>query len=801
MTIDAMLRTLTLEEKAALLQGKTNWTTRDIPRLRIPSMTLADGPHGIRKQAGKGDHLGIGQSVPATCFPTAATMANSWDPELGERLGQALGQEAAAQDVHVVLGPGLNLKRSPLGGRSFEYFSEDPYLSGKMAAAYIRGIQENGVAACPKHFAANSQELARMTTDSVVDDRTLHELYLTGFEIAVKEGRPRALMTSYNPINGTYANEHKVLLTDVLRRKWGFEGFVVTDWGGSNDHAEGVRAGSCLEMPGPGAHSALSLIAAVRSGKLRESALNDRLRELLPVIMDTTAAAAGAPKVFDRQAHHALARECAAQSIVLLKNNGILPLDTERKIALIGEQAEKPRYQGSGSSQVHPTQLSSLKDALEAAGVPISVYCKGYHGVTPSRALEAEATAAAAEADVVLLCIGLDEGSEFEGCDRDRLELPKSHQGLMESLCTVNPNVILVLSGGAPFLLPQVPYAAAIHGYLGGQAGGEAMADALTGKVNPSGKLAQTWPVSLGDSPAYGYYPGRGSAQYREGLFVGYRYYDTAQVPVLFPFGHGLSYTSFAYSDLHADKHTVSFTLTNTGDVAGSEVAQVYIGCRSHAIARPAKELKGFGKFYLEPGESKRVTIRLDSTAFRYYNTITKQFEVETANYDIFVGSSICHIRLQTTLRIFGTEAPIPPAPPECYRTGQIQNVSDEDFSALLGRPLLQEVPSKTVTPLTTVGQLSKAKSPVARMLGRRAIRAVAKAAVEGRPSTEASFVCHMPLRAMAQMTGGLVTRQMVDDLVYLCNGHFFRGTGRLIAHFFKGRKESVAFERFLDNA
>ena len=801
MTIDAMLRALTLEEKAALLQGKTNWTTRDIPRLRIPSMTLSDGPHGMRRQGGKGDHLGIHNSLPATCFPTAATMANSWDTELGYKLGVALGKEAAAQDVHVVLGPGLNLKRSPLGGRSFEHFSEDPCLSGKMAAAYIRGIQENGVAACPKHFAANSQETGRMTTDSVVDARTLHELYLTGFEIAVKEGHPRALMTSYNPINGIYANEHKELLTDTLRKKWGFDGFVVTDWGGSNDHAAGVRAGSCLEMPGPGAHSALSLIADVRSGKLWESDLNKRLQEMLPVIMETTAAVAGASKKVDWQTHHMLAKQCAEGSIVLLKNRGMLPLQSNQKVALIGELAEKPRYQGAGSSQVHPTRISCLKDALEVAGVTIGTYCKGYHGTAPNRALEAEATAAAAEADVVLLCIGLDEGSEFEGSDRDHLELPKSHQSLMEAVCTVSDKVVLVLSGGAPFLLPGIPYAAAIHGYLGGQAGAEAMADVLTGKVNPSGKLAQSWPYALGDSPAYRYYPGRGSAQYREAWFVGYRYYDTVGIPVMFPFGHGLSYTSFAYTDLHADKHTVSFTLTNTGDMAGSEVAQIYIGCRSESIPRPAKELKGFGKFYLEPGESRRVTIRLDETAFRYYNTETRQFETETANYDIYVGASICDIRLQTTLRIFGTEAPLPPPAPECYRTGQIQDVSDEDFAALLGAPLSREEPTKTVTPLTTVGQLAKAKSPVARMLGRKAIKAVRKAAAMGKPSTEASFVCNMPLRAMAQMTGGMVTRQMVDDLVYLCNGHFFKGSGRLIAHFFKGRKESAAFERFLDNA
>ena len=528
MNIEAHIQKLTLEEKAALLQGKSNWRTHSIPRLGIPAIFLSDGPHGLRKQANQEDNVGLHPSVPATCFPTAAAMANSWDPALGEELGAALGAEAVASDVHVVLGPGLNIKRSPLCGRNFEYFSEDPYLAGKMAAAYIRGIQSTGAAACPKHFAANSQELRRMSSDSILDERTLREIYLTGFEIAVKEAAPKSIMSSYNRINGVYANENPHLLQQILRQEWGFDGFVVSDWGASNDHAEGVRAGSNLEMPNPGADSAITLVNAVRSGQLPESALDDRLRELLKVVFDVSRAVA--------DAHHALAAKCAAGSIVLLENDGILPL-AAKKVALIGEFAERPRYQGAGSSRVNPTKLICLKDVL-AEKLPGLAYAPG----------GAEAIRIAKEADVVLLCIGLDDVAESEGMDRSTLALPQSHLALFEAVSEVNPNVVLVLSGGSPFQLPESGFRAAVHGYLGGQAGAEAMAAALLGEVNPSGRLAESWPFALEDTPCHRYYPAEGMyAQYREGLFVGYRYYDTAGVPVRYPFGYGLSYTKFAF--------------------------------------------------------------------------------------------------------------------------------------------------------------------------------------------------------------------------------------------------------------
>ena len=798
MTIDTCIQKMTLQEKVLLLQGKTNWTTRNILRLGIPSIFLSDGPHGLRKQAGAADHLGLNESLPATCFPTAATMANSWDPELGQELGRALGQEAAANDVHVVLGPGLNIKRSPLCGRNFEYFSEDPYLAGKMAAAYIRGIQENGVGACPKHFAANSQELRRMAMDAVVDERTLREIYLTGFEIAVREGAPKSIMTSYNSVNGTYANENAHLLQDILRNEWGFGGFVVTDWGGSNDHVEGVRAGSSLEMPNPGIDSALTLVRAVQEGRIDESVLDARLKELLQVVFDTNEAVVRAAKIFDRHAHHRLAQKCAAQSIVLLDNDGILPLQPKTKVALIGDFGETPRYQGAGSSLVNPTMMTNLKDWLYQTPVKLTEYVQGYRRAraeVDAHLMDA-AIAAAKDAQVVLLCVGLDETAESEGADRTHMELPAVQLALIEAVSKVNPNVVLVLSGGSPFVMPPRHwYRAAIHGYLGGQAGAAAMAQALVGEVNPSGHLAESWPNRLEDTPAYRYYPSpERTSEYREGLYIGYRYYETAGVPVRYPFGHGLSYTGFAYSDLTADGQKVSFTLTNTGDMDGAEVAQVYITCRTGKVFRPKKELKGFQKVFLKAGESQRITIPLDDKAFRYFNTVTNCFETETANYDISVGASVSDIRLTATIRVFGTDAPVPEQVLPSYRSGNITQVSDEEFEALLGRPIPDGHWGIELTALDTVSRFTQAKSPVARWIGRAVGRSIEKARAKGDPAPTALFVYNLPIRGFYQMTGGIITRKMVEDLVFWVNGHFFRGLYRFIRDYFRGRKEAKTF-------
>lgn len=802
-TIDQYIKKLTLEEKAALLQGWTTWTSRDIPRLQIPAMFLSDGPHGLRKQAGAGDHLGLNASVPATCFPTAASMANTWNPELGEELGRALGEEAAANDVNVVLGPGLNMKRSPLCGRNFEYFSEDPYLAGKMAAAYVRGIQSNGVAACPKHFAVNSQELRRMAMDSVVDERTLREIYLTGFEIAVTEGKAKAIMSSYNMVNGSYANESYHLLTDILRGDWGFEGFVVTDWGGDNDHTEGVKAGSDLVMPAPGPDCAIGLVKAVKEGRVSEDVLDDRLRELLRVVFSTSEALTKAPKSFDVDAHHAIARKCAEEAIVLLDNDGILPLKADVKAAIIGDFAENPRYQGAGSSMVNPTKLDNLKDALTAAGVTVTGYAKGFSRVDPNpdQALIDEAVNAAKTGDVVLLCVGLDEIAESEGMDRLSMELSKGQQALISAVCAANKNVVLVLSGGSPFVMPErSSYRAAIHGYLGGQAGAGAMADALLGKLNPSGKLNETWPEKLSDNPSFPYYPSKErTAEHREGPYIGYRYYDTTGTPVRYPFGYGLSYTTFAYSDIQADCKKVTFTLTNTGTMDGAEIVQVYVACRNGQVFRPKKELKGFAKVFLKAGESKVVTVPLDDKAFRYFNVKTDRWEVETANYDICVASNVSDVKLTATVRVVGDDAPNPYENLPSYESGRIENVSDEEFEKLLGHPIPDGHWSGELQRNDAICQLYYAKSAPARLVYKILTSLKNKAEAKGKPDLNILFIYNMPFRALGKMAGGMVSDKMVDDIVFLVNGHFWRGLGRIIADFFRNLSSNKAFMKQLE--
>lgn len=585
------LQALTLEQKCALLSGAGTFTTRAYQKAGIPAITLSDGPNGVRKQAGAADHLGLNPSVPATCFPTAATVACSWDPALGEQIGQAMGEEAAAQEVAVLLGPGLNTKRSPLCGRNFEYFSEDPYLSGKMAASYVRGIQSNGISACPKHFAVNSQELRRMASDSVVDERTLRELYLTGFEIVVKEAKPKTIMSSYNLINGTYANENRHLLMDILRGEWGFDGAVVTDWGGSNDHALGVQNGSTLEMPAPGGDAVRELMQAVQSGKITEADVDARLDELLTLVFDTHAAVQSHSRTFDADAHHALARRAAAESIVLLKNeNDLLPLAEGAKVAVIGDFAQTPRYQGAGSSAVNSIKVDTFLDCLKESGLASVGFAPGFDRQgKPDAAKQAEAVALAQKAEVVLLCLGLDEIKESEGLDRGDMRLADNQIELLKAVQQANPNTVVVLSAGASLETPWLKHCRTlVYGALGGQAGAGAMLDVLTGKVNPSGKLAETWVNAYVDTPAKDNFAGPGRmVQYREGLYVGYRYYQTAGVPVAFPFGYGLSYTSFAYSNLQAASNGVTLTVTNTGKRAGAEIVQLYVANPGQKCSAP----------------------------------------------------------------------------------------------------------------------------------------------------------------------------------------------------------------------
>ena len=802
---ELLLKKLTLEEKCALLSGAETFKTRGMPEHGIPQIWLSDGPHGLRKQAGESDHLGLNPSVPATCFPTASAVANSWDAALGEEIGAALGEEAAAQEVSVVLGPGLNMKRNPLCGRSFEYFSEDPYLAGKLAAGYIRGIQSKGVAACPKHFAVNSQETRRMASDSIVDERTLREIYLTGFEIAVKEGHPRSIMSSYNLVNGTYANENKHLLMEILRGEWGFDGAVITDWGGSNDHALGVKNGSTLEMPAPGGDSVRELLAAVESGKISESDIDARLSELLPLVFDTKAALDAAPREFDAAAHHALARRAAEESLVLLKNEGsLLPLAAGAKVAVIGDFAKNPRYQGAGSSMVNSTQVDVLLDKLINSELNVIGYQQGFdrHG-KPDAALQKSACELATQADTVVLCMGLDEIAESEGLDRSNLRLAQNQVDLLQAVAAVNPKIVVVLYSGSVVETPWLDNCQALlYAALGGQAGAGAVADALTGKVNPCGKLAETWPLAYADVPsAADFATRRKTVEYREGLYIGYRYFTTAEKAVRFPFGYGMSYTTFAYSDMAADEQGVSLTVTNTGSVAGTEIVQLYVAKKNSELFRPAKELKGFARVTLAPGEKQRITITLDDKAFRFWNVKANRWEIEGGEYELLVGASVEDIRLCEKISVHGTVTvhPYEDRDLDCYYKGDVLHVSDADFEKLLGHPIPN---GKTkIDRNLTLGELNHARSPLGWLVWLVLTILLDVSYKRGKPDLNILFQYNMPLRALAKMTNGAISMGMVDGIVMELQGFWILGLVRVIYEAIKNVVLNAQMEKRLRGA
>ncbi len=792
-----LVNKMTVEEKVSLLTGKTFWTTQDIESLNISSMFLADGPHGMRKQQTTSDHLGLNAGVSATCFPTAATIANSWSTDLGEEIGTCLGEEAVSMRVNMVLGPGLNIKRSPLCGRNFEYFSEDPYLSGKMAAAYVKGIQKNGISACPKHFAANSQEVMRMANDSVMDERTFREIYLTGFEMAVKEARPKAIMSSYNKINGTYANENEHLLQEILRDEWGFDGLVVSDWGGSNDRFEGLIAGSHLEMPGGGGESNKLLEQAFKEGRLSAEMLDKRVDEFLDVLFHTEIKASE-PYTFDKEKHHDLACKAAGESVVLLKNtDNLLPLKEGTKVAVIGDFAATPRYQGAGSSLVNPTSLDTTLDCIKNSGLVLEGFEQGFNrNGNPDIELKKAACQLAKKAEVVLLYLGLAEEDETEGIDRSHMKISANQIDLLQSLVKENSNIVIALSCGAAVEMPWIDSCkAVVHGYLAGQAGAGAILNVIEGKVNPSGKLAESYPFVLEDVSSSRYYPGlERTSEYREGIFVGYRYYDTAEVPVRFPFGYGLSYTSFSYSDLRVSKEKVSFQIKNTGDRAGAEVAQVYVSAPGLDVFVPEKELKGFAKVFLEPGESKEVTVPLNETAFRYFNVETNRFETEGGSYKILVGASSKDICLQDEIEIEGSGAKSPYVREDvdAYYQGNVADITDKEFEKLLGH-VIPEAKWDRTKPLErndTIAQMFYAKSPIARLVYKVLNGRLIKAQKSGKVDINILFIYYVPFRGLAKLTGGIFNLEMVDALLEAINGHFFKGMGHLIgANRRKGRK------------
>lgn len=669
MDIENVMKNLTLEEKALLCGGRDFWKTEPVERLGVESVMMCDGPLGLRKQLGEGDHLGINESIKTVCFPASCATASSFDVDLMYRIGETLGEECVAENIAMLLGPGINIKRSPLCGRNFEYYSEDPYLAGKMAGAYVKGLQSKGIAACVKHFAANNQETMRMTGDSVVDERTLHEIYLAAFEMVVKEAAPESIMCSYNRINGEFSAENKELLTDILRERWGFHGFVVTDWGAVKNPVKGIKAGLDLVMPGPTDELAKQIVDAVGKGELDEGELDKAVRRILAFVDGSHALQDGEqPKAeTDLERDYEIAREAAAECAVLLKNeSAILPLSRESKVAFIGEFAKAPRYQGAGSSHINSYRVSNACDAVQKLNRNIE-YAQGYDSRKEScdSMLLQEAVEKAGAADVAVVFIGLPNAFETEGLDRRNLELPTCQNELVSAVAKTNPNTVVVLHNGAPVTMPWIDEVKAVlELYLGGDAVGETAVSLLYGETNPSGKLAETFPLRLEDTPSFLNFPGeRGRVEYREGVFVGYRWYDKRNMKVLFPFGHGLSYTSFSYSNIRVDKKSltdretlaVSAEITNTGKCGGKEVVQLYVCDKESAMNRPVRELKAFRKVALMPGETVTVNFELDKSAFSYYEPILHDWYVESGDFVIELGSSSRDIRLSTEVAVQGT--------------------------------------------------------------------------------------------------------------------------------------------------
>lgn len=662
--IEEIIKQMTLNEKAALCTGASSWTTTPIERLGVPELICSDGPHGVRRQA---DVYEIGaKSLPATCFPTAACLASSWDVDLIYTMGHALADECIALNVDVLLGPGVNMKRSPLGGRNFEYFSEDPFLAGEMAVSLINGIQSKGVGTSLKHYAVNNQEYQRFSINAEVDERTLREIYLAAFEKAVKEAQPWTVMAAYNKVNSIFATENDHLLTEILRKEWGFEGLVVSDWGAVRDRVAALKAGLDWEMPGPQDRRVKAVVAAVQSGDLDMAVLDESVRRILRIVLMSKET----PKTgqFDAEAHHTLARKVASEGMVLLKNNGILPLQQPRHIAVIGRSAESSHFQGGGSSHINPTEIAIPFDELKAqAGNAELTYAEGYPANNSSQPQMIEQAVGIAQvADVAILYIALPAFKESEGYDRQDLDLTRQQVALIKAVSRVQPNTVVVLNNGSPVAMVEWidGVAAILEAYMMGQAGGAAITDILFGRVNPSGKLAETFPQKLTDTPAYLNWPGSArKVRYGEGLFIGYRYYDTREIPVLFPFGYGLSYTTFAYSHPRVsasvfddvDGLTISVDVANTGQMAGKEVVQVYVHDHESALERPVKELKGFAKVELQPGETKTVSIALDFRAFAYYHPRYRQWITEDGDFDILIGASAEDIRHTVTVTMKST--------------------------------------------------------------------------------------------------------------------------------------------------
>lgn len=776
---EEILKRLSLKEKIALCEGESFWYTLDLSKYELPKMMMCDGPHGLRCQKNINDIFGLNQSLPSTCFPTAVTTACSWDTELLGEVGNAIAEEAKSLEVGVVLGPGANIKRDPLCGRNFEYFSEDPYLAGELAASFIENAQKTGVGTSLKHFALNNQEYKRFNGDSQVDERTMREIYLAAFEKAVKKGKPATVMCGYNLLNGTHCSDHKELLTDILRTEWGFEGLVMTDWGAMYDRMKGFEAGCDLVMPGGSKYMQKKAVKAVKKGELDEKYVDISTLRVLKM-MENAHNALKDIQPYDEEKHHALAKKAASEGAVLLKNDeNILPLSEETKTALIGLMASEPRYQGAGSSHINPTRLSCAKDFVKH-----SVYAAGYDdkgGTTDT--LINEAVEAAKSAEVAVVFAGLPDSYESEGYDRADMKMPEGHVRLIEAVSEANPNTVVVLCCGSAV---ECPWADRVKGilYMGlsGQAGGEAAADLLCGKVNPSGKLAESWPYVYEDCPTAEYWRGVKNPQYREGIYVGYRYYDKAGKNVRWPFGYGLSYTTFEYSNISADGYTVTANITNRGKTAGAEVVQLYVAAPKCGIHRPKKELKGFAKVYLEPGETKTVSFTLDDRSFAVWND---GWKVQEGVYTVLIGRSSRDIVLTAKVRAEGETVDAPEWQSGSWYETLSGAPSAEDWVRLYGKePVSEENPDKgDFTKDNTIIEMMD-KSWVMRVMYRAAEKTMIKKHGGKKNCDTPEFKMMMystvdcPMRNMQMLSGA--KDKMFDGLLLMANGHFFKGLSRI---------------------
>lgn len=780
MSIPEIIAEMTLEDKISLCTGADFWHSKAMEQYGIPAFTMSDGPHGLRCQAGDADMIGINQSLPATCFPTAVTAGAAWDPELYAAEGEAIGQEAVALGVDVVLGPGCNIKRDPLCGRNFEYLSEDPYLAGKLAAAFVRGLQGAGVSASLKHFAANNQEYKRQNGDSQVDDRALREIYLAPFEAAVREGKPGTVMCSYNKINGVHASDDRWLLTEVLRDQWGFDGMVVTDWGALCDRIKGFQAGCDLNMPGGSRFMEKAALEAVKRGELSEADIDASAERILKLAFRAAQRETG--RTFDVDAHHDLARRVAEAGAVLLKNEGgVLPVRVE-DMALIGSMAKDFRYQGSGSSHINPTKYVSLTDALP--NVPYTP-CGDKDGNVTQAELSV-AVQAAKGSRVAVVVAGLPDSCESEGFDRPGMAIPEGHNRMIEAVAAANPNTVVVLLGGSPMELPWCDRVKAIL-YMGlpGQAGGEACAGLLTGKASPGGKLTESWPIRYGDVVSKDTF-GKKNVEYRESVYVGYRYYDKADKAVRFPFGHGLGYTAFAYSDLEIEGDAASVTVANAGSVPGAEVAQLYIAPPGGGLHRPEQELKGFARVELAPGESRRVRFPLDSRSFAVWQG---GWKVPDGTYEIRVGASSRDIRLRGSLEVSGETVPAPDWQAGSWYETMAGAPSRGEWERAMGHavPIVPEPEKGQFTWENTCLEM-KDRSLVMKVQYKVTEGIIAKSFGGKRDHSDPAFKMMLtcatdcPLRASVISAGGAMSDQLAQGLVEMANGHFIRGIKKMLA-------------------